>query len=220
MSTVKQELKRDLPPLPVAALLSLGLHVIAFLLLLHGLLQVGQTTKPTQQAPLQVSLLGVKTNNKTDSATKTLSNSDKALKAPLESEYQPQKTSVATQITPIESEIAAPTVYWPRSQLSTQPQLQTTITLTYPEDFEHKQAHYETVLSVYINENGQVDRVEIEDPEFPESLAQSAISAFQAATYQPGAREHQAVKARIRIAISFDTFTAPNTQSETQSLGE
>ncbi|MGL6040475.1 MAG: energy transducer TonB [Deefgea sp.] len=205
-----QLLKRDLPPLPVAVLFSLGLHLIALLCLLNWILQVGYSSKPKPQAPLQVSLQGQKAEHIADASPNVVPDStENTIQAQAESEPLPQIESVAIQTPPIESDIAAPTVYWPRSQLSTPPQLQTSIVLTYPEEFEPTQANYETILSVYINEYGQVDRVEVEDRDFPEALAQAAIMAFQSASYQAGARDNQAVKARIRIAISFDAVTNP-----------
>lgn len=215
MFALMQRLKRDLPPLPVAVLFSLGLHLIAGLLLLNCLLQAVPSSRLKPQSSLQVSLRGATTEN--DSASFRGAGAPLIEAAPLvESSVLPPAES--SQLPQIEPNIVEQVVYWPRSKLSVVPQLQTPIALFYPDDFEPQQAHYETILTVYINEYGQVDRVELEDSDFPAALASAAISAFQSARYQAGARDEQAVKARIRIAISFDTLIDTTTSSDEQSL--
>lgn len=210
-----------MPSLPMAALFSLGLHLIALLFLLNWLLQVGHKNQPKPPSRMQVSLQEQKIESEPGLHYEVAQHSiAKELADQNEPKLLAQIESETIQGALIETGLASETIYWPRSKLSAVPQLETPIALLYPEGFEPQQAHYETILSVYINEYGQVDQVELEDDDFPAALAQAAIRAFQSARYQAGARDNQAVKARIRIAISFDAFTAPTIPSDAQGLNE
>lgn len=58
------------------------------------------------------------------------------------------------------------------------------------------------VLSLYINESGRVDRVEVESPE-PDAAVRSAIvESFLAATFRPAEKDGSPVKSRMRIEVS------------------
>ncbi len=60
------------------------------------------------------------------------------------------------------------------------------------------------VLSLYIDEEGRVRRVEAEQPALPEIMERAAREAFSAARFQPGQVDGHVVKSRIRVEVVFD----------------
>ncbi|MGA8048937.1 MAG: TonB family protein [Burkholderiales bacterium] len=60
------------------------------------------------------------------------------------------------------------------------------------------------VVRLYINEKGNVDRVETVRATPPGYFEQAAERAFRAARFSPGRKGKQAVKAQLLIEVSFD----------------
>jgi protein TonB len=63
---------------------------------------------------------------------------------------------------------------------------------------------YSGVLALYIDEQGQVRRIEAEPPALPESMELAARAAFLGARFSPGQVDGRAVKSRIRVEVVFD----------------
>ena len=87
--------------------------------------------------------------------------------------------------------------------LSTRPQAVDTVDIPYPE-VDTPPLLVRLVLTLFIDEQGRVARVRAEDAGLPAAWARAAASAFEPARFTPGRRDGHAVKARIRIEVSFD----------------
>lgn len=59
------------------------------------------------------------------------------------------------------------------------------------------------VLVLFIGESGQVDRVEVEASEVPETLAGEVAQEFREVLFQPARIDGNAVKSRMRIEVSI-----------------
>lgn len=60
------------------------------------------------------------------------------------------------------------------------------------------------ILSLFIDEQGRVQRVDAEEPTLPPAFEQVAREAFMAAEYSPGEVDGRAVKSRQRVEVVFD----------------
>ncbi|BEP38039.1 hypothetical protein GmRootV59_50100 [Variovorax sp. V59] len=60
------------------------------------------------------------------------------------------------------------------------------------------------ILSLFIDEQGRVQRVDAEEPTLPPAFEQVAREAFMAAKFSPGEVEGRAVKSRQRVEVVFD----------------
>ncbi|WP_431274772.1 hypothetical protein ACQ858_22780 [Variovorax ureilyticus] len=60
------------------------------------------------------------------------------------------------------------------------------------------------VLSLFIDDQGQVRRVVAEPPYLPPAFEQAARDAFMATRFSPGQMDGQTVKARVRVEVVFD----------------
>lgn len=131
----------------------------------------------------------------------------------------------------IPSEVAAPTVandlpsgngqadldgnseYIPRPQLSIPPIAQAPLILGTPEGpFEPQRIT--GILSLYIDENGQVHHVSAHGERMPAAFEEVARQAFMAMTFRPGQLNGQPVKSRIRIEVVFDNTPLPSEKAQ------
>ena len=62
---------------------------------------------------------------------------------------------------------------------------------------------YVSELSLYIDEEGTVQRVRIDGPALPRPMEEAARSAFMNARFSPGQVDGLPVRSRIRIEVSF-----------------
>ena len=82
---------------------------------------------------------------------------------------------------------------------------QSWIELAWPEGDDAPPAgRYEEVVSLFIDEEGLVRRVRIEGHGLPARLQDEVVSAFSAARFTPGRLADRPVKARLKVAVSFD----------------
>ena len=96
--------------------------------------------------------------------------------------------------------------YVPRPLLTVPPVAKTPVTFAAPEG-EMFQGRHVGVLSLFIDEHGQVQRIEADDAaSLPDALAQAAREAFMAAQFAPGEINGRAVKSRVRVEVVFDTL--------------
>jgi outer membrane biosynthesis protein TonB len=93
--------------------------------------------------------------------------------------------------------------YLEPSRLTQRPAVLGSIDIPYP-DLRGEKPAIQVVLTLYINERGIVDRVQVEDPDAPGSFIEAAKQAFSSAAFQPGRAGDQPAKAKIRIAVDFD----------------
>lgn len=127
---------------------------------------------------------------------------DEASMGPITSEPAPQ------------SEIAEPSQensayaslegdYIPRPQL-TQPPVSLAPVMIAPPEGNHETGRIVGILSLFINEQGGVDRVLSTGPNLPPAFEQNAIAAFKNIRFNPGQLDGMPVKSRIRIEVIFD----------------
>ena len=93
--------------------------------------------------------------------------------------------------------------YIPRPRLSVPPVLQQAVALVWPDDGLWT-GHFSETLTLYIDEQGLVQRVDAEGQGMPDALRDLARQAFLGASFAPGQLNGQQVKSKIRIQVSFD----------------
>ncbi len=94
----------------------------------------------------------------------------------------------------------------PRPQLSVVPVAQGAVVIDMPPGMR-KFGRRVSVLALFINEEGAVDRIVVEGPPLPFSMEQSARQAFRAAHFSPGQVNGHAVKSQIRVEVVFGEET-------------
>jgi len=77
------------------------------------------------------------------------------------------------------------------------------VPLAYPADMPLV-ARSRVVLSLLIDERGEVDKVIVEAAEAPTELEHLASRAFAGARFNPGMRDGTAVKSRLRVEVTFE----------------
>ncbi len=106
--------------------------------------------------------------------------------------------------------------YLPRSALTLGPEPTAEVLLAYPD--HAPDGRWQGVLTLFIDERGQVQRVRVEstESELPPPFQEAARQAFLAARFTPGQWQGQAVRSRIRIAVEFESTVASPGQSAAQ----
>lgn len=106
-------------------------------------------------------------------------------------------------VLPDSPSIATEVEYIPSAQLAHGPAVLGTVDIRRPEaDLENAEVVLYSTL--YINEEGLVDRVEVDELERHSSFAEAAIGAFRGARFHPGQRLGRAVKSLMRIEVLFE----------------
>jgi periplasmic protein TonB len=91
-----------------------------------------------------------------------------------------------------------------RSLLSAPPMPLAPVVIDYPSLAPH-QGRFVGVLTLFIDESGQVVRVRAEGEALPPVLEDAARTAFMAVQFRPGEMaEHGRVKSRIRVEVVFE----------------
>lgn len=94
-----------------------------------------------------------------------------------------------------------------RSLLSAPPVPLAPVVIEYPNSAPDR-GRYVGVLTLFIDESGQVVRVRAEGEALPPVLEDAARTAFMAVRFQPGElAEHGRVKSRIRVEVVFEGGT-------------
>jgi hypothetical protein len=94
--------------------------------------------------------------------------------------------------------------YFPPHELDRKPEAAGDVPLAYPADMPQV-AHSRVVLSLLIDERGDVDKVIVETADAPTELAQLASRAFAGVRFNPGMRDGAAVKSRLRVEVTFES---------------
>lgn len=93
--------------------------------------------------------------------------------------------------------------YVPSSRLSVQPAPLTEISVPYPDNQPGIDTR-KVVLTLFIDETGVVDEIDLDDEGAPEEFGKEAAAAFKKARFSPGQMSGYPVKSRIRIEVTFD----------------
>lgn len=92
--------------------------------------------------------------------------------------------------------------YVPRRFLSVAPKPQGAVVLQYPEgDAEADAVTF--VLSLYIDEQGRVRHVRVDEGSPPERFVTAAVATFMQAHFEPGELQGQPVRSLVRVEVSY-----------------
>lgn len=98
--------------------------------------------------------------------------------------------------------------YLPRPMLTVAPVAQAPVDLLWPTDTSLI-GSYTGILKLFIDEQGRVQRVVLDDDALPEALAEVAKRTFQSLVFSPAELDGQRVKSRIRVEVRFDAEAPP-----------
>jgi len=99
--------------------------------------------------------------------------------------------------------------YLPRVALSQAPKTLAAVLLDYPS--EAPSGRHVAQLTLYIDENGQVQRVRLNSAALPAALMDNARQAFLHTRFTPGEVEGRAVKAQIDVEVEYVADSLPRT---------
>ena len=103
--------------------------------------------------------------------------------------------------------------YIPRPRLSISPTATTPVIVPFPTHFDTT-GRFTAVLALFIDEDGIVRRVRVNDSTLPPSMESAAKQAFLQTHFRPGQVKGQLVKSLIHIEVVFDNSPiAGNTTS-------
>lgn len=117
---------------------------------------------------------------------------------------QPQPQNSDAQASPRATDLQAPVEeYVPRPRLSLPPQAATRVIVPFPAQVDAT-GRFTAVLALFIDEDGIVRRVRVDDSTLPSSMQDAATQAFLQAHFLPGQVQGQVVKSLIHIEVVFD----------------
>lgn len=93
--------------------------------------------------------------------------------------------------------------FLPRSRLSVPARPTAPVVLAAP-PLGMEPVRYLGILSLYIDEHGQVQQIEADEPFLPTRLEQIARDAFMAVQFSPALVDGRPVKSRQRVEVVFD----------------
>lgn len=112
---------------------------------------------------------------------------------------------VAIQEKPVPMVIPASTAYFRRSELTLPPVLQDEPLIDAPEEVGNgKRKGGKLVLRLFVNANGEVDRVEIDSSSSPTAFEDASVAAFLPLRFRPGEIDGVAVSSQVVFEIDFD----------------
>ena len=116
------------------------------------------------------------------------------------------------------SPLAAPlafneSIYIRSNQLSVRPVRIGEILIPYPEGVEWRGIS-KAILSLFIDEEGAVVRVNVDKSELPFQFQEAATDVFARARFRPGEIDGRPVKSRISIEVTFDSDAARSGTAE------
>jgi hypothetical protein len=98
--------------------------------------------------------------------------------------------------------------YVPRPLLTAPPVAITPVVFATPEGDAFRGTHV-GILSLFIDEHGRVQRIEVDAAMLPEAFEQAVRDAFMAAQFTPGEIDGTAVRSRVRVEVIFDDTPIP-----------
>lgn len=185
----------------IGAVVSVAVHVVA-------LLGVPSSAASAHAAPPPVLELIAVAPPAAGPISQPIADSPRAASASSVPVELPQHDVVRDADTDVGHQVpVAETHYVPAEQLTQRPAAVGAVDVPYPDVLTEAQA-ITVVLTLYINERGTVDRVEVEESgEAPSPFIDAARTAFGSARFSPGRDENTDVKSQLRIAVDF---TAPD----------
>lgn len=99
--------------------------------------------------------------------------------------------------------------YFSVSELDVIPRIQQDIEL-YPEELQHFKKGGKVVLSLWINETGQVEKVELVSSALPAIFSEVATRNFLQASFLPGKKNNLAVKSKVEAVLVFPSHEPGN----------
>jgi hypothetical protein len=94
--------------------------------------------------------------------------------------------------------------YLPGKLLTVRPTAARYISVPYPLHVK-PEGTWKAKLLIFIDEDGTVAKLRVENLELPDPFAQAAINAFGRATFHPGKVGDKPVKARLLVEVEFDS---------------
>jgi len=96
--------------------------------------------------------------------------------------------------------------YAPSARLSVRPSAVDEISVPYPEGVDRRGVA-KALLTLFIDEDGVVAKVKVDDSDLPPPFQESAKNAFAQARFHPGQIDDRSVKSRMRIEVTFESDT-------------
>jgi hypothetical protein len=93
--------------------------------------------------------------------------------------------------------------YLPRGELTVPPKVLGPIDVRFPEDVEGL-VHLDVKLTLFIDEEGRVQRIRIDSPGIHPSFERAVRETFAAARFAPGELHQRPVRSQMRLEVSFD----------------
>lgn len=111
---------------------------------------------------------------------------------------------------------AADQAYWPRSLLTRPPTPQQSIDLLYPALAPN--GRFRAVLTLFIDEQGVVQRVRIDEADdsgLPPVLEDAARQTFLRSSFTPGEIDGRPIRSRLRIEVEYATESLQDSPQDT-----
>jgi TonB family protein len=103
--------------------------------------------------------------------------------------------------------------YQPLSKLTTPPTAAQEIMISYPQGPD-RVGVLVAALTLFIDEDGSVAKVRVDEPRAPAAYEEAAVDAFSKARFKPGMAGAQPVKTRMVIRVAFESgSTGPNSSA-------
>jgi TonB family protein len=93
--------------------------------------------------------------------------------------------------------------YLPAGTLDTRPRPEAPVVVPFP-DAQLTKSKVTGILVLYIEADGRVDRVEVDQSDLPPAFEKAAIEAFRQARMQPGIKDGQPTRARMKVLVEFE----------------
>lgn len=99
--------------------------------------------------------------------------------------------------------------HYPANELDVRPGIKVQVNPLYPLRAARENVSGKTIVRLYIDSNGAVEKVEVErDTPTGYGFGESAAHAFRAARFSPAMKGGKRVRALMRVEISFDAPSA------------
>ena len=95
-------------------------------------------------------------------------------------------------------------IYLASNELDVRPAPLEPVALTFP-DQATQAGLVSAVLVLYIDQNGKVERIEVNDSTLPPAFEQAALSTFLQVRMRPGEKNGSRVRSRMKILIEFES---------------
>ncbi len=122
---------------------------------------------------------------------------------PREPEASPTPAAPATR------SVLPERLYFLTRELDVRPGIMTQVEPAYPEAAARRFLSGKVVLRLFIEEGGEVSRVQVLNAEPQGYFEDSAERAFLAARFSPGMKDGRAVKVQMTLEVNFDSADAP-----------